>query len=41
MYWSSSQDGAYEAWGLNFADGTQYGYYPKPNTFYVRPVRAF
>lgn len=41
MYWSSSQDGAYEAWGLNFADGTQYDYYPRPNTFYVRPVRAF
>ena len=40
FYWSSSEDGAYYAWGQYFGVGAQ-GSGGKGDTFYVRPVRAF
>jgi hypothetical protein len=43
LYWSSSEyggDDADVAWGQDFSGGNQ-STYAKPNTFYVRPVRAF
>jgi hypothetical protein len=40
-YWSSSQFGAYGAWGLNFSDGAQYGNLAKTNTCFVRAIRTF
>ncbi len=39
-YWSSSEDGAYNAWYQFFGLGYQYND-GKDNTAYVRPVRAF
>jgi hypothetical protein len=38
-YWSSMEDGANVAWGLNFFDGGQFGYY-KVNLGFVRAVRT-
>ena len=40
FYWSSSEDYEYRAWYQTFYNGYQY-YNGKPNTYYLRPVRAF
>jgi len=40
LYWSSSEDDAYNAWYQNFDDGNQYNY-SKNNTLRVRAVRVF
>ena len=40
-YWSSSEYGAYFAWGVNFATGATTGTANKFNTYYVRAVRSF
>ncbi len=39
-YWSSTQDGAINAWGVSFAGGVVVVAH-KNNSFLVRPVRAF
>jgi formylglycine-generating enzyme required for sulfatase activity len=39
-YWSSTENGADNAWGQYFGSGYQYQY-GKPDTFRVRAVRAF
>jgi hypothetical protein len=39
-YWSSSENGAYNAWYQSFSLGSQYDL-SKAGTNYVRPVRAF
>jgi hypothetical protein len=39
-YWSSSEDGAYNAWSQSFNSGGQRNSL-KISVFYVRPVRAF
>jgi hypothetical protein len=42
IYWSSSEDAALIAWNQSFYDGDGHqDNYPKPDTYYVRPVRAF
>jgi hypothetical protein len=40
VYWSSTEDNAYIAWGQNFDDGSQ-NYGDKGIEWRVRPVRAF
>jgi len=39
-YWSSTEDGNYDAWGQDFSDGNQNGG-DKDNLIHVRAVRAF
>ena len=39
-YWSSSEDGAFNAWTRNFGLGS-WGNYFKVNIYYVRPIRAW
>lgn len=39
-YWSSTEFHSVYVWTLNYDNGFQ-AYYSKPNTFYVRAVRAF
>ena len=40
LYWSSTEYDTNSAWLQDFGNGTLYGL-AKPNTYYVRPVRAF
>ena len=40
VYWSSSETGSAPAWRQNFSTGTQFTY-DKPNTAYIRAIRAF
>ncbi len=40
LYWSSSEDYEYRAWYQVFSNGYQY-FNGKPNTYYLRPIRAF
>ena len=40
-YWSSSEDGNYNAWAQHFNGGSQDRNGKDGTTFYVRPVRAF
>jgi hypothetical protein len=37
-YWSSTENGNYDAWVQNFSNGSQYGNYKSTN-YYVRAVR--
>jgi len=39
-YWSSTEDGPWNAWSQNFGTGTP-GSSSKTSNFYVRPIRAF
>jgi hypothetical protein len=41
FYWSSSEDGDYDAWSQDFGDDRKYGRSKGDSAVYVRPVRAF